>query len=53
MTLYTHAGSLITHQYVWIEPEAIGKHGWIRGVWFGLTCFPGLSLIHISQGIVR
>lgn len=41
MTLYTHAGALITHQYVWIEPDAIGKHGWLRGVWFGITCFPG------------
>lgn len=39
--LYTHSGSLVTHQYVWIEPDAIGKHEWLRGVWFGITCFPG------------
>ena len=41
MTLHTHAGSLPTHQYVWIEPRAIGDHGWLRAVWFGLASFPG------------
>ena len=39
--IYSHAGALATHRYVWIEPNAIGDHGWIRGVWFGITCFPG------------
>lgn len=39
--LFTHAGSLITHRYVWVEPNAIGQHDWLRAVWFGLTCFPG------------
>lgn len=39
--LYTHAGSLPTHQYIWIEPDAIGKHDWMRGVWFGITSYPG------------
>lgn len=39
--LYTHAGSLPTHQYVWLEPDAIGKHDWMRGVWFGITSYPG------------
>lgn len=41
MTLYTHAGSLTTHRYVWIEPSAIGVHDWIRAVWFGLSSYPG------------
>jgi hypothetical protein len=41
MTLYTHAGSLPRHLYVWIEPNAIGQHDWLRGVWFGLTSYPG------------
>jgi len=41
MALFTHAGALITHQYCWIEPNAIGAHGGLRAVWFGLTCFPG------------
>lgn len=41
MTLHTHAGPLPTHQYVWVEPNAIGDHGWLRAVWFGLTSFPG------------
>lgn len=39
--LYTHSGSLPVHQYVWLEPDAIGKHDWIRGVWFAITCYPG------------
>ena len=39
--LYTHAGALPTHQYIWIEPDAIGKHDWMRGVWFGITSYPG------------
>jgi len=41
LTLHTHAGSLPTHKYVWIEPRAIGDHGWLRAVWFGLASFPG------------
>lgn len=39
--IYSHAGSLPEHQYVWIEPNAIGQHDWLQGVWFGLTCYPG------------
>lgn len=39
--LYTHAGALPAHKYVWIEPNAIGQHDWLRGVWFGITCYPG------------
>lgn len=41
MTLHTHAGSIPTHQYVWVEPGALGDHDWIRGVWFGITAWPG------------
>ena len=44
MALYTHAGSLPAHKYVWIEPNAMGEHGWLRGVWFGLTSYPGRAL---------
>lgn len=39
--LYTHAGALPRHLYVWVEPNAIGEHDWLRGVWFGLTSYPG------------
>jgi len=39
--LYTHAGALPAHQYVWVEPNALGQHDWLQGVWFGLTCYPG------------
>lgn len=39
--LYSHAGSLPSHRYVWIEPNAIGTHDWLRAVWFGLTSYPG------------
>ena len=41
MTLHTHAGPLPTHQYVWLDADAIGKHEPLRAVWFGLTSFPG------------
>jgi hypothetical protein len=41
MTLYTHSGALPAHRYVWVEPNAIGQHDWVRGVWFGLTAWPG------------
>lgn len=38
---YTHAGSLPRHLYVWIEPNAIGQHDWLRAVWFGIASYPG------------
>jgi hypothetical protein len=41
MTLYTHSGALPAHRYIWVEPNAIGQHDWLRGVWFGLTSWPG------------
>ena len=41
MTLYTGAGALPAHQYVWVEPNAIGDHHWLPGVWFALTAWPG------------
>lgn len=41
MSLYTHAGPLPAHQYVWIEPAAIGNVGWHPAVWFGLVSYPG------------
>jgi hypothetical protein len=41
MTLYTHAGALPAHQYVLIEPNALGEHGWLKAVWFGLVSYPG------------
>jgi len=44
MTRFSHAGALITHQYCLIEPNAIGTHGWLPCVWFGLTCFPGRAI---------
>lgn len=40
MSLYTHSGQLPRHQYVWVQPGAMGTHGWLRAVWFGLTSFP-------------
>jgi hypothetical protein len=39
--LYTHAGALPRHLYVWVQPNTIGEHDWLRGVWFGLTSYPG------------
>lgn len=39
--VYSHAGSLPRHLYVHIEPNAIGEHGWLQAVWFGLTSYPG------------
>jgi hypothetical protein len=41
VTLYTHAGALPAHQYVLIEPNALGEHGWLKAVWFGLVSYPG------------
>lgn len=41
MAIYAHSGVLQTHQYVWIEPNAIGQHDWMQAVWFGMTCYPG------------
>lgn len=41
MTLWTGSGSLVTHQYAYIEPNAIGKHDWIPVAWFGLSSYPG------------
>lgn len=39
--MFTHAGSLPRHQYVLVEPDAIGRHGWLQAVWFGITSYPG------------
>lgn len=41
MSLYTAAGPIPRHQYAWLEPNAIGDHGWLPVVWFGLAAFPG------------
>lgn len=38
--IYAGGGS-IPHQYVWIQPQALGEHGWIEGAWFGLCAHPG------------
>lgn len=35
------SGSLPRHHYVYVEPNAIGEHGWIQAVWFGLCSYPG------------
>lgn len=40
MTLYTMSGALPKHQYVWVQPYAMGTNGWERAVWFGLTSYP-------------
>ena len=41
MTLYTGSGALPKHQYVWVEPNTCGEHGWLRADWFGLSAWPG------------
>jgi hypothetical protein len=41
LTLCTGAGALLTHQYCYVEPNAIGDHGWIPVAWFGLSSYPG------------
>lgn len=55
MTLYTHTAGLPAHQYVWVEPDAIGKHDWLYGVWFGITCWPGRAFgchVFLENGAV-
>jgi len=55
MTLYTHSGPLPAHRYVWVEPNACGSHDWLRGVWFGVTSFPGRAFgchIMLESGAV-
>ena len=55
MTLSTHAGSLPAHRYVWVEPNAIGAHDWLRAVWFGLTSWPGRAWgchLHLECGAI-
>ena len=42
--LYTHAGAMPEHQYVKIQPNAIGQHDWLSGVWFGVSCYPGRAI---------
>ena len=39
--MFSFAGALPFHRYIWVEPGACGDHGWIEGVWFGLTSAPG------------
>lgn len=41
MTLCTASGSLPTHQYCYVQPNAIGAHEWLRVAWFGITSYPG------------
>jgi hypothetical protein len=41
MSLHTASGSLPNHQYVFVEPNAIGDHDWLMAVWFGLHSYPG------------
>lgn len=39
--IFTSCGSLVTHQYCYLEPNSIGEHDWISVAWFGLVSFPG------------
>lgn len=41
MTLCTGSGSLLTHQYCFVQPNAIGDHTWLPVAWFGLSSYPG------------
>lgn len=41
MTIYSHAGALPRHLYVHVQPQALGDHDWLAGVWFGLCSYPG------------
>lgn len=41
MTLCTGSGSLPVHQYCFVQPNAIGEHGWLPVAWFGLSSYPG------------
>jgi hypothetical protein len=43
MTICTSSGSLLTHQYCFVEPNAIGEHDWIPVAWFGLNSYAGRS----------
>jgi hypothetical protein len=42
--LYTHAGPIPEHQYVYIQPDSLGDHGWLPGIWFGISCYPGRAI---------
>lgn len=54
MTLHTAAGALPAHQYVLIEPNALGEHDWLRAVWFGLVSHPGRAWgCHVLLGARR
>ncbi len=53
--LYTHSGSLPRHQYIVLEPNAIGTHGWLPAVWFGLCSYPGRAWgchVHLESGAI-
>ena len=39
--LYTHSAPLPAHRYVYVQPDAIGTHGWLPCTWFGLVSYPG------------
>lgn len=41
MTLCTGSGSLLTHQYCYVQPNAIGEHDWLPVAWFGISSYPG------------
>lgn len=34
------SGALPKHLYIWVRPNTIGMHGWLRAVWFGLASHP-------------
>jgi hypothetical protein len=38
--IHSLCGPLPKHRYVWIQPQAMGNHGWLRAVWFGLVSHP-------------
>ena len=41
MSVCVSSGSLVTHQYCYVEPQSIGDHNWIPVAWFGLSSYPG------------
>jgi hypothetical protein len=38
--IHSHIAPLPTHRYVWIEPNALGNHDWMKAIWFGLVSHP-------------
>jgi hypothetical protein len=55
--IHSLVGPLPKHRYVYVQPNAIGEHGWLPAIWFGLVSHPsrtwGCNLMLESGAIYR